>query len=50
METDNLIITEAYSFYENVISQETLNIEHLLGVSPPLNVKIESTETIIDII
>ena len=50
MKTTDLIITEAYSFYENVVNQETLNIEHLLGISPPLNVKMESTETIIDFI
>lgn len=50
MQTTNLIKTEAYSFYENVVSQETLSIEHLLGISPPLNVKIENTETVIDII
>lgn len=44
----NLSSNETGSFYEGVISQMELSAEDLLGVSPPMNVKLENPASVID--
>lgn len=50
MESNESIVTKMYSFYECSTDADMLTAEDLLGVSPPMNVKMENPATFMDII